>query len=227
MSLIAGPSDWIKSSKSKRVWLEDSMTALAQFAYINPLYKVVHWDKKRGRRVKCWIEEGRRCFHCEKDLPSIKEYTYGVYTSPESDIHYMSTTLSTHTLFQIQFRKLLDEGKNPCDTVFEITRGKIEIVVGEPVNGYSLQVTDLDIFKSEKDRPSLFTEGKYLIPAEVVSALRPFDGHPINMIDLFLQIRELFPRIPEKDIKKYTIKLCENGVLDLRKAMESVENETK
>ena len=227
MGSIAGPSDWIKSSYSKRVWLEDSMTALAQFAYINPLYKVVHWDKKNGKRVKCWIEEGRRCFHCERNVSRIKEYTYGIYTKIDSDIHYISTTLSTHTLFQIKFRQQLDKGENPCNFVFEITRGKIEIVSGEQVNGYSLQVTDLDIFKSERDRPSLYTEGKYLIPAEIVSALRPFDGHPMNMIDLFLKIRELFPHTAEKDIKKYTIKLCENGVIDLRKAMESVENATK
>jgi hypothetical protein len=121
------------------------------------------------------------------------------------------------------FRQILDEGKNPCDILFKVNRGKIEVVAGEPVNGYSLEATDEPVFKSEKERPSLFTEGKYLMPQDMVSALRPFDGDPMNMLDLFLKIKELFPSIPENDIRKYAIKLCENGVLDLRKAVESVE----
>ena len=223
MSLIAGHSDWKESKHSKRVWLSDSMTALGQFAYINPLYKVMHWYKEDGRRVKCWIDEGRRCFHCEKNVPQIKEYTYGIYPHSGSEIHYFSTTLSTHTLFQILFRQILDEGKNPCSLLFEVTREKIEIVKGEPVNGYSLKPTDMEVFKAEKERPSLFTEGKYLIPQDIISALRPFDGEPMNMIDLFLKIKELFPHKLENDIRKYSIKLCENGVLDLRKGVESVK----
>ena len=119
----------------------------------------------------------------------------------------------------IPFRK----GKNPCDLLFEVNRGKIEVVAGEKVNGYSLKTTDEKVFKSEKERPSLFTEGKYLIPQDIVSSLRPFDGEPMNMLDLFLKIKKLFPTVPENDVRKYSIKLCENGVLDLRKAMESVE----
>ena len=223
MSPSAGYSDWIESKQSKRVWLADSMTALAQFAYINPLYKVMHWYEKDSRRVKCWIEEGKRCFHCEKNVPQIKEYTFGIYPIVGSEIHYLSTTLSTHTLFQILFREILDKGKNPCDLLFEVNRGKIEVVAGEKVNGYSLKTTDEKVFKSEKERPSLFTEGKYLIPQDIVSSLRPFDGEPMNMLDLFLKIKKLFPTVPENDVRKYSIKLCENGVLDLRKAMESVE----
>jgi hypothetical protein len=43
------------------------------------------------------------------------------------------------------------------------------------------------------------------------------------MLDLFLKIKELFPHVLENDVRKYAIKLCENGVLDLRKGMESVE----
>ena len=30
--------DWIKSPRSERVWLEDSMTALGQFAFIAPIH---------------------------------------------------------------------------------------------------------------------------------------------------------------------------------------------
>ena len=46
-------SDWIESGKSKRVWLADSMTALAQFDYVNPIQRVMHWDKKKKRRGGC------------------------------------------------------------------------------------------------------------------------------------------------------------------------------
>jgi len=113
MSLIAGHSDWIESKHSKRVWLSDSMTALGQFAYINPLYKVMHWYKEDGRRVKCWIDEGSRCFHCEKNVPQIKEYTYGIYPHSGSEIHYFSTTLSTHTYFRYCLDRYWTKVKTP------------------------------------------------------------------------------------------------------------------
>jgi hypothetical protein len=38
------------------------------------------------------------------------------------------------------------------------------------------------------------------------------------MIDLFLILKENFPAIPEKEIKKYAVKLCEHNVLCLTNA---------
>ena len=31
--------DWIVSPKSQRIWLEDSMSALGQFAFIAPIHR--------------------------------------------------------------------------------------------------------------------------------------------------------------------------------------------
>ena len=50
-------SDWMESGKSKRVWLADSMTALAQFAYVNPIQRVMHWDNKKKRRGGCYADK--------------------------------------------------------------------------------------------------------------------------------------------------------------------------
>ena len=52
--------DWIESPKSKRVWLEDSMTALAQFAYVTPIQRVMHWNNTTRRRTYCY-EEKKNC----------------------------------------------------------------------------------------------------------------------------------------------------------------------
>ena len=38
-------SDWIQSQKSSRVWLEESMKAIVQFAFIAPIHRVKHWNQ--------------------------------------------------------------------------------------------------------------------------------------------------------------------------------------
>ena len=43
-------SDWVESNG--RVWLHDDMTALAQFAYVNPIIRAFHWYN--GSRKKCY-----------------------------------------------------------------------------------------------------------------------------------------------------------------------------
>ena len=42
----------------------------------------------------------------------------------------------------------------------------------------------------------------------------------MTMIDLFLLLKEQFPAIPEKELKKYAVKLCEHNVLNLNNARE-------
>ena len=74
-------SDWIESPKSKRVWLEDSMTALCQFAYINPIHKVMHWDAENKRRTNCLKGKYEHCKTCDRGVPVIHDYTYGIYTA--------------------------------------------------------------------------------------------------------------------------------------------------
>ena len=119
-------SDWIQSSKSQRVWLEDSMTALVQFAFIAPIHRVKHWNQSSSRRSKCWAKEGK-CKFCLSGIPKIHEFTYGVYHEQSeykggglTEISYLSSALSTHTDFQKVFTKIIEEGANPTDIVFEI-----------------------------------------------------------------------------------------------------------
>ena len=50
--------DWIQSPRSQRIWLEDSMMALGQFAFIAPIHRVKHWNPTTKRRNKCWAKEG-------------------------------------------------------------------------------------------------------------------------------------------------------------------------
>jgi len=40
------------------------------------------------------------------------------------------------------------------------------------------------------------------------------------MIDLFLLMKEQFPAIEEKELKKYAVKLCEHNVLNLLNARQ-------
>ena len=94
-------SDWIQSPKSQRVWLEDSMSALGQFAFIAPIHRVKHWNQSTRRRVKCWAEEGE-CVFCKQDIPRINEFTYGIYHNDteyigggKHNISYLSATLAT------------------------------------------------------------------------------------------------------------------------------------
>ena len=228
-------SDWIQSPKSNRVWLEESMTALGQFAFISPIHRVRHWNPAQRKRVKCWAKEGR-CVHCDREIPKINEFTYGIY-HPQSeyegggkhDISYMSVTLSTHTHFQQLFSKLIAGThcatglpQNPTEMVFEIKRTKIMTSQGKPVNGYQLTSTEMDVFVKEKFRPSL--EGSeeqtytWVVPEEIVNFLKEKDGQPITMIDLFLILKDNFAGYSEKELKSFTTRLCENNDLNLRKA---------
>jgi len=217
-------SDWIQSSKSQRVWLEDSMTALGQFAFIAPIHRVKHWNPSARRRVKCWASEGD-CIFCKQDIPKIKEFTYGLYKDDcTTDISYVSATLSTHTQFQKVFSKLIEENINPTDIVFEIKRTKIKTSYGRSVNGYILNVTKIEAFVKEKFRPSLLDseeqEYRWVVPEEIVEFLKDKDGEPISLIDLFLLIRDNFSGMDEKDLKTYAVKLISNNVLNLRNAKE-------
>ena len=223
-------SDWIQSTRSQRVWLEDSMTALGQFAFISPIHRVRHWNPAKRQRVKCWAKEGT-CVHCERDIPKINEFTYGVYHQQSEyegggkhGVSYMSVTLSTHTHFQQLFSKLIDENQNPTDLVFEIKRTKIMTSQGKPVNGYEVKPTEMEMFVKEKFRPALYDseeqEHRWVVPEEIVDFLKDKDGDPMSLIDLFLLLRDNFSGFKEKEIKTYAIKLISDNVLNLRNARE-------
>ena len=220
--------DWIVSPKSQRIWLEDSMSALGQFAFIAPIHRVKHWNQSARRRVKCWAGEGD-CVFCEQDIPKINEFTYGIYHEHsqysgggKTEVSYLTATLATHTLFQRLFSELIDENINPTDVVFEMKRTKIKTSHGRSVNGYLLEQTDESPFVKEKFRPSLLNseeqEYHWIVPEEIVSFLEDKNGDPISLIDLFLLLKDNFTGIPEKELKTYAVRLCENNVLNLRKA---------
>ena len=220
--------DWIVSPKSQRIWLEDSMSALGQFAFIAPIHRVKHWNQSSRRRVKCWAGEGD-CVFCEQDIPKINEFTYGLYHEHsqysgggKTEISYLSATLATHTHFQKLFSELIDNNINPTDVVFGMKRTKIKTSHGRSVNGYLLEQTDESPFVKEKFRPSLLNseeqEYHWIVPEEVVSFLEDKNGDPISLIDLFLLLKDNFTGIPEKELKTYAVRLCENNVLNLRKA---------
>ena len=221
-------SDWIQSSKSNRIWLEESMTALGQFAFISPIHRVRHWNPAKRQRVKCWAKDGN-CIHCEREIPKINEFTYGIYHQQSEyegggkhGVSYMSVTLSTHTHFQQLFSKIIDGNENPTDLVFEIKRTKIMTSQGKPVNGYELTPTEMDMFVKEKFRPALESSEEqsytWVVPEEIVEHLKEKEGQPITMIDLFLILKDNFAGYSEKELKTYTTRLCENNVLNLRKA---------
>ena len=221
-------SDWIQSPKSQRIWLEDSMSALGQFAFIATIHRVKHWNQSSRRRVKCWAGEGK-CVFCEQDIPKINEFTYGLYHEGsqysgggKTEVSYLSATLATHTQFQKVFSELIDDSINPTDVVFEMKRTKIKTSYGRAVNGYLLEKTDVNAFVSEKFRPSLLNseeqEYTWVVPEEIVSFLEDKNGDPISLIDLFLLLKDNFGGIAEKDLKTYAVRLCENNVLNLRNA---------
>tara|TARA_R100000049_G_C1927520_1_gene71764 strand:+ start:449 stop:1138 length:690 start_codon:yes stop_codon:yes gene_type:complete len=223
-------SDWIQSSRSKRVWLEDSMTALAQFAFISPIHRVKHWDATNRKRLKCWAKESE-CVFCKRGLSKINEFTYGLYHSNseyvgggKTDVSYISATLATHTHFQKIFSRLIDEKVNPTDIVFELTRKKIKTSHGRVVNGYEINKTDMEMFVKEKFRPALYDseeqEHRWVVPEEIVNFLKDKDGDPMSLIDLFLLLRDNFSGFEEKEIKTYAIKLISDNVLNLRNARE-------
>ena len=61
---------------------------------------------------------------------------------------------------------------------------------------------------------------KWVVPEELVIKLVDYDQKPMSLIDLFLLIKETYPIINDKDAKKYSIRLIENGLLDVKKAKE-------
>jgi|TARA_R100000988_G_scaffold31305_1_gene15840 hypothetical protein len=134
----------------------------------------------------------------------------------------MSVTLSTHTHFQQLFSKIIDGNENPTDLVFEIKRTKIMTSQGKPVNGYELTPTEMDMFVKEKFRPALESSEEqsytWVVPEEIVEHLKEKEGQPITMIDLFLILKDNFAGYSEKELKTFTTRLCENNVLNLRKA---------
>ncbi len=216
-------SDWIQSSKSERVWLEASMIALAQFAFISPIHRVRHWDASKKRRVKCWAAEGE-CVFCQRNLPKINEFTYGIYNDGSKIVKYLTATVASHTHFQKIFSKLIDENINPTDVTFEVKRTKIKTSMGRLVNGFELTKTDIPVYTTEKFRPSLYEseeqEWKWSVPEEIVDFLKDKEGDPTTLIDLFLLLKDKFTGIEEQDLKTYAIKLVNNNVISLTNARE-------
>ena len=215
--------DWIESPRSQRVWLEDSMTALGQFAFIAPIHRVKHWNPTTKRRNKCWAREGE-CVFCKNKTPKINEFTYGVYTSESKEVKYLTLTVASHTEAQRLFSTIIENGNNPTDLVFEIKKGRVKTTFGRETNGYLLNPTENEAFVAEKFRPSLTGSEeqsyRWIVPEEIVEFLKERNGDPMTMIDLFLLLKSQFPAIPEKELKKYAVKLCEHNVLNLNNARE-------
>ena len=214
-------SFWRQSTRSKRVWLDNSMTAKGQFAFIAPIHRVKHWNPTTKKRNKCWAKEGE-CVFCKNNTPKINEFTYGIYISSEKDIKYLTLTVASHTNAQRLFSTMIENGVNPTDKVFEFKKGKVKTTFGRETNGYNIEVTDDDVFVVEKFRPSLTSSEEqsytWIVPEEIVEYLKDKNGEPITMIDLYLLLKEQFPAIPEKELKKYAVKLCEHNVLNLMNA---------
>ena len=215
--------DWRQSPRSQRVWLEDSMTAKGQFAFIAPIHRVKHWNPSTKRRNKCWAKEGE-CVFCKNGTPKINEFTYGIYISSEKTIKYLTLTIASHTEAQRLFATLIENGTNPTDYVFEFQKGKVKTTFGRETNGYLMTATEDEPFVAEKFRPSLTNSEEqsytWIVPEEIVEYLKDKDGEPMTMIDLFLIMKDQFPAIPEKELKKYAVKLCEHNVLNLLNARQ-------
>jgi hypothetical protein len=197
-------SFWRQSTRSKRVWLDDSMTAKGQFAFIAPIHRVKHWNPTTKKRNKCWAKEGE-CVFCKNNTPKINEFTYGIYVSSEKDIKYLTLTVASHTNAQRLFSTMIENGVNPTDKVFEFKKGKVKTTFGRETNGYNIEVTDDDVFVVEKFRPSLTSSEEqsytWIVPEEIVEYLKDKNGEPITMIDLYLLLKEQFPAIPEKELR--------------------------
>ena len=128
--------------------------------------------------------------------------------------------MSSHTNFQIIFRENLKANVNPCNLLWEIRKGEIVTPKGYETKGYDIKYVEQEPFVAEVDRPSPFQEGKWVIPRMVAEALLDIDGHPMNLLDLYTEMKERFPNIEDRDIKEYAILLGEGGVVDLRNAKE-------
>ena len=215
--------DWRQSTKSERVWLEDSMTALGQFAFIAPIHRVKHWNPTTKKRNKCWAKEGE-CVFCKRGTPKINEFTYGIYNSTEKVVKYITLTIASHTLCQRLFSKIIEKNINPTDVLFEFKKGKIRTTLGKETNGYAIIPTEHEPFVEEKFRPSLTDSEEqsyvWIVPEEIVEFLKHKDGEPMTMIDLYLLMKDQFPAIPDKELKKYAVKLCEHNVLNLINARQ-------
>ena len=213
--------DWIQSTRSERIWLENSMTALGQFAFIAPIHRVKHWNPSTKKRNKCCAKEGE-CVFCKNSTPKINEFTYGLYINNERKIKYLTLTVASHTIAQKKFADIIENGTNPTDIVFQIEKGKVNTSFGSSTNGYIIEPTELEVFVVEKFRPSLTNSDEqaytWLVPEEIVEYLKDKDGEPMSMIDVFLLLKDNFPAIEEKDLKKYAVKLCEHNVLRLTNA---------
>ena len=222
-------SDWLKSPKSARVWLEDSMTALGQFAFVNPLHRLKHWHSGKRQMVDCWEEKGNECFLCKKGFQQTHRYTYGLYIQHGDDnIYYFDANLSTHSHYQRIFSTLFDNNSNPCDILFEFTKRIITTPAGIKTKGYDIVETKEKIFTPEVLRPSMsdhfqnrVKDFKWVVPEEIVIKLLDYDGKPMSsLIDFFLLIKEKAPSVPDKEAKSYAVRLLENNVIDLRNAKE-------
>jgi len=225
---VSSYSDWIQSQKSERVWLSDSMTALGQFAYVNPLKNIKHWSSTKNSYVKCWSALDQDCYHCQNGIKKSTDYVYGLYVSRDSaDIKYLSVNLTTHTHFQKTFSTLFDDNKNPCDMVFKLNYTQLTNMNGKKYNGYDIIQSDEEMFVKEIFRPSpldayqnIVKDFKWIVPEELVMKLLDYDQKPMSLIDLFLLIKDIYPVIKDKEAKKYSIRLIENGLVDVKKAKE-------
>ena len=157
-------------------------------------------------------------------MAQIHDYTYGVYSENGDDtIYYLSVNLSTHSHFQRYFSGCFDNDINPCDLIHKFTRTKITTLSGLKMNGYDLKPTEDKAFMREVFRPSLQSphqnkvrDFKWVVPEEVVLKLVDYDNKPMtSLIDFFLIIKDLFPRIADKKLKSYAIRLLENNIIDL------------
>ena len=126
--------DWIQSPRSSRVWLQDSMTALGQFAFIAPIHRVKHWNPTTRQRNKCWAKEGE-CVFCKNNTPKINEFTYGIYVDKSKEVKYISFTVASHTQAQRLFSKIIENGVNPTDLVFEFKKGNVTTTGGRKASG--------------------------------------------------------------------------------------------
>ena len=80
---------------------------------------------------------------------------------------------------------------------------------------------DMPAYVAEADRPSPFDDGrKWVVDRMIAEAIKDIDGQPYNLIDLFLELKNRFPNVEDKKLKSYAIRLCIDGVVDLRRAKE-------